>query len=151
MEDTRYLRIYGSRTHRPIFLMFQPSRFNGRHGVSLMVDSSLTTRSGRTSQDRKDHTMSAFVVSKEHIDYLVSAAYGSGHDCTSYYQGWPEYRAGGPQPVLLNPRSEPDAIGRALWQENMLSVKHRYRGSDFGSLPGPCDFDHESLLTYRHR
>lgn len=86
--------------------------------------------------------MSAFIVGKEHIDYLVHAA---RHTDT-------RYRNHG---ATLDARvtDHADIIGRLLWQENVASVAYRYADSAFldgtlSGLPGPCDFDHETLNLY---
>ena len=71
--------------------------------------------------------MSAFVVSKDHIDALVTEAlrpqYGS--DFSYYHDG--ERHA-----VRWNTADE---LGQMLWAENVASVEHRYPDSD-GELPG---------------
>lgn len=59
--------------------------------------------------------MSAFVVSKHHIDVLVSAAIDL--EMTATTEGW-EQRVD---------FSNADAVGRMLWGENVRSVAFRYR------------------------
>lgn len=80
--------------------------------------------------------MSAFVVSKAHIDYIVHAALACGY---VKYDG------------EVVSRENADHVGRALWKTNVDSVTHRYPQDTLhsGTLPGPCDLDHESLLTYK--
>lgn len=85
--------------------------------------------------------MSAFVVSKAHIDYLVHAAQQApGRSCQGYTM-----KLGG-----LHVDTQADEVGRALWQENVASVAHRYPRSTFGGedFPGPIGLDHESLALY---
>lgn len=88
--------------------------------------------------------MSAFVVSKEHIDYLVHAARMDG-----YYPGCSAVDYAYGTEDQLNPRTNADAIGRALWAENVRSVMHRYPDATPDRVPGHCDMDHESVTMYR--
>lgn len=62
--------------------------------------------------------MSAFVVSKDHINYLVAAAREFGTVLR------PDFGRG-PDSV-----ANPDAFGQALWDENYRSVNHRYDTED---------------------
>jgi hypothetical protein len=83
--------------------------------------------------------MSAFVVSKEHIDYLVHAAMAAPRrSCNGYVMTLDG----------LHVDTESDAVGRALWEENARSVAYRYQ-RPYDNLPGPIDFDHEALARYR--
>jgi hypothetical protein len=66
--------------------------------------------------------MSAFIVSKGHIDYMVSAAELD----ESLLSDLAEWGVVGP-----------DDIGAMLLQENIASVSYRYHGEDLESLPGP--------------
>jgi hypothetical protein len=61
--------------------------------------------------------MSAWIVSKRHIDYMVTAI----------------VRA-----ELMN--ETPDEIGRILWRENLASVAYRYPNDKDGERPGPEGF-----------
>lgn len=70
--------------------------------------------------------MSAWIVSKKHIDYLVTAAI---------------------QAELLDGIS-PDECGRLLWRENLLSVADRYPDDTDGTRPGPVGFRDADVLTY---
>ncbi len=71
--------------------------------------------------------MSAFIVDKEHIDRIVSAAVAS--DAIS--------------------AAAANAAGRMLWRENLLSVAHRYPyDTGNGDRPGPCDFKDSDVDTY---
>lgn len=86
--------------------------------------------------------MSAWIVDKLHIDYLVQAAMQRPH--------LHPMRFGDTQVTYATA----DEVGRELWAENAMSVSYRYRNSrpmnagTFSNLPGPCDFDHESLANY---
>lgn len=90
--------------------------------------------------------MSAFILDTNHIDYLVNAAITLNRTNRESIRFAGESVEG----------DTADAIGRALWQENVASVAYRYPGATFGAgadhgLPGPANVDHESLATYRHR
>jgi hypothetical protein len=71
--------------------------------------------------------MSAWIVSKEHIDRIVSAAVAA--DVISV--------------------AAANAAGRMLWRENLLSVSHRYPSdTGNGDRPGPIDFKDSDVDTY---
>ena len=59
--------------------------------------------------------MSAYIVSRKHIAYLVTA-----------YQRYGEYL----------PERNPTELGNLLWQENIKSVKYRYHDKPIDQLPG---------------
>ena len=69
--------------------------------------------------------MSAWLVSKLHIDYLVTAVIAAELSTDT-----------------------PDEIGRKLWRECLLSVASRYPDDEDGSRPGPADFQDSDVLTY---
>lgn len=69
--------------------------------------------------------MSAWIVGKLHIDYLVTAVIHAELTCMN-----------------------PDEIGRMLWRENLASVAYRYPGDDDGDRPGPADFGDSDVDTY---
>jgi hypothetical protein len=86
--------------------------------------------------------MSAWIVPKSHIDFLIHAArvaqpvrYGSMRYGADY---------------ALNVSEHADDIGRDLWHENVKSVMYRYNERSMDTLPGPNDFDHEALANYRY-
>src|SRR4051812_45036842 len=68
--------------------------------------------------------MSAWVVSKKHIDLMVAAITTGTRDG-----------------VLKRNRRSPDKLGQALVSECVRSVSYRYPDDDVqkGELPGPCD------------
>jgi hypothetical protein len=70
--------------------------------------------------------MSAYVVEKNHIGYLVDAAYFLG--VHYHYQG--EWRR------VIN--LERYALGQILWDENVKSVQYRYDETDRNNLPCAC-------------
>lgn len=69
--------------------------------------------------------MSMFIVSREHIDHLVTAIIRA------------ELVA-----------DTPDNIGRMLWNENLESAKYRYPNDGDGERPGPVDFKDSDVETY---
>ena len=71
--------------------------------------------------------MSAWIVSRDHIDLLLTAALA-----------W-EITAPG----------DTDVTGRMLWKENLTSVAHRYPHDRNGDRPGPIDFRDRHVDTYR--
>lgn len=74
--------------------------------------------------------MSAWIVSRAHIDVLVQAL-AEGEHVTDV---------------------DPDEIGRTLWRENLKSVAIRYPGdTGDGDRPGPISFRDEQVDTYTYR
>ena len=74
--------------------------------------------------------MSAWIVSKEHIDYLLSAAL----ECGTYAPQWAGEQI---RDLARDDGLTMDDIGQALWTENTLSVSHRYEpemAADLGVL-----------------
>jgi len=69
--------------------------------------------------------MSMFIVSREHIDYMVTAI----------------IRA---ELVAMTP----DEIGRMLWNENLESAKYRYPNDGDGERPGPINFRDSDVESY---
>lgn len=69
--------------------------------------------------------MSAYIVSKRHIDFLVHAAICYGRPGRLRYGEMPvEYVTA-------------DRVGRDLWRENCISVAYRYPDCAPDDLPGP--------------
>lgn len=71
--------------------------------------------------------MSAWVVSKQHIDYMVTAAIAAEHV----------------------PGRHADALGRMLWRECLRSVTYRYPNDPDGGRPGPCGFRDGDVERYQ--
>ena len=71
--------------------------------------------------------MSAWIVSRDHIDLLLTAALA-----------W-----------QITAPGEADQTGRMLWKENLTSVAHRYPHDRDGARPGPTDFRDRHVDTYR--
>ena len=69
--------------------------------------------------------MSAWIVSKNHIDYMVTAIIRAE----------------------LTART-PDETGRMLWRECLASVASRYPGDGDGERPGPLGFRDSDVDTY---
>ena len=83
--------------------------------------------------------MSAFVVSKAHIDSIVQAA----KTCNAgYRRGSLTFRGQTVDTTTGN------ALGRELWQENVASVLYLYPHDTMDTMPGPRGMDHESILSY---
>lgn len=70
--------------------------------------------------------MSAYLVDREHIDTIVTAA------CA-----WE---------VILP--SEADILGQVLWTANLLSVATRYPGDRSGDRPGPIGLTDDEIQSY---
>ena len=76
-------------------------------------------------------SMSAYVVSKNHILFLVMAA--MSHRDFSWWDGQQHHR-------LRDGESEEAAkVANMLWKENVKSVQYRYRGEDESTLPSDGD------------
>lgn len=71
--------------------------------------------------------MSAWIVSRDHLDLLLTAALA-----------WD-----------ITPPGEADRTGRMLWKENLASVAYRYPHDRDGDRPGPIDFRDRQVDTYR--
>lgn len=81
--------------------------------------------------------MSAYVIGRNHIEYLVNAAMPPALDClgsAGYYHGTERH-------VI---RDESTRIGQMLWDENIKSVLHRYTRE---AMPGPINEDSQ----YTHK
>jgi len=72
--------------------------------------------------------MSAWIVSKKHIDVIVAAVETHGE--------WSLSRT---------------ALGRLLWTENLASVAYRYPNDGDGQRPGPNGFRDNDVNTYKYR
>lgn len=114
--------------------------------------------------------MSAYVVDKEHVDFLVRAGLApQGDHGSSSGLGWfdpsvpdgerdyePGAMMGGPTAMEtfeakrreLTPETA-DRVGAMLWSENARSVAYRY-DEDYDEIPGPNDFGVMALAGYRY-
>jgi hypothetical protein len=101
-----------------------------------------------------EQTMSAWIVSKAHIDFLVSAGKHFG------------IRVDNDNGELVYAEKDPDQIGQILWNENYRSVNYRYEennsapeyhydarfdgATDFGGLSG-LGFLRKTLGCYNYQ
>lgn len=72
--------------------------------------------------------MSAWIVSRKHIDLLTAALIEHG----------------------IAPNF-PDLVGQMLWQENLRSVAYRYPNDRDGERPGPVGFRDSMVESYTYR
>ena len=88
--------------------------------------------------------MSAFVVSRDHIWYLVHSAMDP-HLMTCQGAGIRWYRDGKERGRLLAGQYDiAAALGQMLWDENMASVRHRYSDDPESMMPDDTSYgDHE--------
>lgn len=91
--------------------------------------------------------MSAWIVSKTHIDLLIEAG------LTFVHPGSQLTWSKAADPADWDPRKldhqSANAVGRMLWGECVKSVKFRYPGEDVDTLPGPGDMTKSSVSRYR--
>jgi hypothetical protein len=73
--------------------------------------------------------MSAWIVSKTHIDGLVQS---------------------GIEAEMVEP-DHADEFGRMLWRENLASVAYRYPDDADGDRPGPVEFHDSDVDEYQYR
>lgn len=90
--------------------------------------------------------MSAFVVSKEHIDALVSTAVFGPKGSRRLGGGW--HAPYDPDTGEMLTEQDADRIGTELWSENVRSVAYRYPQDGNGERPGPCSFRDEHAFGY---
>jgi len=76
--------------------------------------------------------MSAFVVAREHIAYLVNAALRRTCPGSSFSYYWD----GGSHSCQPQNREDAERLAQVLWAENVGSVGHRYSGDKLSELPG---------------
>lgn len=84
--------------------------------------------------------MSAYVVDREHIAYLIDAAQEIARDYGSPFR-WRVMTSDG-MGVLHLPYGDDDRcaqVAQELWAENVKSVSYRYPNDAPGDLPGPID------------
>jgi hypothetical protein len=91
--------------------------------------------------------MSAFIVSRTHIDALVTAAQSRAIGCAdaSPFRYWFN---GESRSVQMYDQAAADDLGRTLWLENLRSVAARYPNDASGDRPGPCDLRDEEIEGY---
>lgn len=103
--------------------------------------------------------MSAYLVSKRHIDALVQAAEIHGRQFGISYRAegerWKQYRHGeitsraawNAADVTHGGNNE---LGAMLWLENLQSVSERYPEDQDGQRPGPVGLTTASMLAYAY-
>ncbi len=76
--------------------------------------------------------MSAFVVAREHIAYLVNAALRRTCTGSGFHYHWD----GVSHSCQPQNREDAERLAQVLWAENVASVAHRYHGDKLSELPG---------------
>lgn len=105
--------------------------------------------------------MSAFLVSKPHIDALVYAALSRRRCGLSWYDCDPvaleaQFTSSLDYFAVLHVHhrearhEDADRLGRMLWQENLASVTARYPDDASGERPGPCGLTDEQIAAYTY-
>ena len=103
--------------------------------------------------------MSAYIVSKQHIDYLVQAAevysrefgisyHKSEERSKQYRKGAITSRAAWNTPEVT--LGSNDDLGAMLWLENLQSVSERYPEDGDGERPGPVGLSTVTMLSYTY-
>ena len=82
--------------------------------------------------------MSAYVMSREEIRYLVAVAQRLG---LYWNHGVQHHRIGQHHRLNSTDEAEGARVGQMLWDENVASVRYRYPG--MAELPGPIDCDYQ--------
>ena len=82
--------------------------------------------------------MSAYVVDREHVSYLVEAANSHKIGCRDGYNFSWYCKQSGNRISLNGNRVE---AGQMLWNQNVKSVKYRYPDCKDNDLPGPIGED----------
>jgi hypothetical protein len=90
--------------------------------------------------------VSAWIVSKTHVDLLVTAGLRRPEYGPLRYWYEREDGSGGGFDLTAERATE---VGRMLWQACFDSVDARYPGEAPEELPGPPDFDASSIEGYR--
>jgi hypothetical protein len=78
--------------------------------------------------------MSAYIVDKQHIQYLIDAAMQSA-SCGAFR--W--YHGGEWRELPKGDKERAAEIANMLWCENIKSVSHRYPHESSATLPGPTE------------
>ena len=88
--------------------------------------------------------MSAWIVSKEHIDVLLRAGFVYG---VKGWGGHVRWESGEGDRELT--KESANEVGRMLWRENVRSIESRYPDTaESGDYPGPVDFDPYGVEEY---
>lgn len=92
--------------------------------------------------------MSAWIVSKEHINVMIAAGLQYGR---SGWHGNLSWRSGdeGDNEYRELTRESADEVGRMLWRENVRSIEYLYPDTaENGDYPGPISFEREQADEY---
>ena len=95
--------------------------------------------------------MSAWIVSKSHIDALVSAALVAARENGSSFR-WYDSDGNHSHEITYTDTIRASEVGMMLWGENLASINARYPDTieDESACPGPCDFEGSiSVAGYR--
>lgn len=85
--------------------------------------------------------MSAWLVSKTHIDAMVTAALSTDHQPFSWYHEGERHELD---------YTTADEVGSMLWAECARSVSYRYPDiAETGDWPRPADFTEQQVFDYR--
>ena len=89
--------------------------------------------------------MSAYIVDRDHIRYLISAALSPSLD---RYPPFSWYHDGARHTLPRCDRDRASQVGQMLWNENIKSIEGRYPGTEGKpeNMPGKCD----GMLIYCH-
>lgn len=93
--------------------------------------------------------MSAYIVSRDHIQYLVSAAMSNqirGRHSHSFR--W--FHGGESHELVCTDFAKAAEVGQMLWDECVASVKARYPNESTDTLPGPISEDYQYDTHKRH-
>lgn len=92
--------------------------------------------------------MSARIVSKTHIDLLVSAGLLLPKDGRLRWDADPGAQRHHQRDLQY---SNADDVGLMLWSENLASVSYRYPDESINDLPGAVNFEGGQVLPYRYQ
>jgi hypothetical protein len=85
--------------------------------------------------------MSAYIVDKRHIVYLVAAALSSRISNPRLHSSFTYHCNGKRHGLSLGDFDAAADFANMLWRENIKSVAHRYPNESSATLPGPVDED----------
>lgn len=97
--------------------------------------------------------MSAYMIDREHVDYLIAAAlhYGRRGGAFRWYWEAPNGEGLVSGELPTGDKARASEVGRMLWRENLRSIHARYPDTidNPENIPGPCDEDF-GAYTYTH-
>lgn len=89
--------------------------------------------------------MSAFIVNRKHIAYLVHAGLQlpgrSNQGCRLYWYH------NGPHELYPGNYANAEHVGQVMWNENIRSVLYRYPGDTKATAPGPIEETYQFSLN----